>query len=69
MNVQLKVGSVIRIPVMAGMNVSSSAPTNATAVLQGQMAVITAVKVGTAAITVQLASDLAVTLTVNVVAA
>lgn len=50
MNVSIPTGKSGAFPVPAGATVTSLAPTVATAVVQGTMLTITAVKVGTASI-------------------
>ncbi len=66
MNVQMKVGSVLRIPVTAGMRVTSSAPANVTATMAGTVMTVTAVKVGNAVIQFDSPPDLGVSVTVSV---
>jgi hypothetical protein len=66
--VSIKVGSVVRIPVLAGWMVTSSDPTVLAAAIAGNVMTLTAVKQGgTATLKLQLATDLAVSLVVTAV--
>jgi hypothetical protein len=67
--VSIKVGSVVRIPVLAGWMVTSSDPTVLAAAIAGNVMTLTAVKQGTATLKLQLATDLSVSLTATATAA
>jgi hypothetical protein len=66
MEVQLKVGSVLRMPVLNGWSISSSDTSILTAVITGRTAVLTAIKAGIVKVTLNPFSDLAITLTAEV---
>ena len=66
MNVTLKKGSAVTIPLLAGMSSTSDAAGIVTAKMNGTSVVLTAVAPGAAKITLQLAADLSLTLSVTV---
>ena len=68
MRVTLKKGSVLSIPLLAGWSVSSGAPATASVKMTGVVATVTALTVGSATLSLMIASDLAVTLSLDVVA-
>ena len=67
-NVQIKVGSVLRVPAPAGLSVVSLDPTTLTVTTQGGVLVATAVKPGVAILSIQAGHDVMGTWVVSVVA-
>lgn len=57
MRVTLKVGSLFHVPLLAGMSVTSSMPSVVKATVANNVATLTAQAVGSAWITLSLASD------------
>jgi len=68
MNVTVKKGSIITIPLLAGWTVSSAEPQTVLAKMQGTAVVLTGVNPGSAHLTLSPAADVSVTLTVTVTA-
>lgn len=67
MNLSLKVGSVLMVPLLSGMTITSSKPQVVTVATAANVATVTAVVVGSCELVLQVAPDLKVSLTVNVV--
>lgn len=68
MSTQLKVGSVFRIPILAGWKVASGNPAVLQATVANDIVTFLALKIGTAAVTLTLANDLTVNLQVSITA-
>jgi hypothetical protein len=68
MRVSLKVGSVIRVPVLAGWTATSSDPTVATAAVAGGFVTVTAKKAATCTLVLGINGDLSISLQIDVTA-
>jgi len=67
MGVTIKVGSEIVTPILAGMSCKSSDPSKVTAVVKGKTLVLSGIAPGVANVSLYLAPDLWITLTVTCV--